>query len=68
MKVWVSLESPDGTGIDPSDLTMDGEVQIRSRQVWDRGLRGEIDGKRRWGTEILITTKGADEGMETAPD
>ena len=68
MKVWASQESLDGTGIDPSDLTMDGEVQIRSRQDWERGLRGEIDGNRRCGAEILIATKGAEEGMETAPE
>jgi hypothetical protein len=47
---------------------MDGEFQIRSRQDWERGLRGEIDGDRRCGAEILIATKGAEEGMETAPE
>ena len=68
MKVWASQESLDGTGIDPSDLTMDEEFQIRSRQDWERGLRGEIDGNRRCGAEISIATKRADEGMETAPE
>jgi len=68
MKVWVSLESPDGAGIDTLGLTMDGEIQIRSRQDWERGLRGEIDGIRCCGTGMLIATKGAAEGLETAPD
>jgi hypothetical protein len=68
MKMWASPESTDGAGIDTLGLTMDGEIQIRSRQDWERGLRGEIDGNSRCSTGILITTKGADEGMETAPD
>jgi len=68
MKMWASPESTDGAGIDTLGLTMDGEIQIRSRQDWERGLRGEIDGIRCCGTGMLIATKGAAEGLETAPD
>jgi hypothetical protein len=68
MKMWASPESPDGAGIDTSGLKMDGEIQIRSRQDWERGLRGRINGNRCCRIGMSIATKGAAEGMETAPD
>ena len=55
-------------GADTSGLETNGGFQIRSRQDWDRGLRGEIDGNRRCRIGMLMATKGAAEGMETAAD
>jgi hypothetical protein len=66
--LWASPEFSDGAEIDTSDLAMDGEIQIKSRQDWERGLRGEIDGNRRCLTGMLIATKGAADGMEAAAD
>jgi hypothetical protein len=47
---------------------MGGNSQIKSRQDWERGLRGDIDGNWRCRRGMLMATKGAAEGMETAAD
>jgi hypothetical protein len=45
------------------------EVQIRSRQDWERGLRGgEIEGNTRGRAGARRASRGAAEGMETAAD
>jgi hypothetical protein len=46
-----------------------GEIQIRSKQDWERGFRGgEIEDNMRCGTGALIATRGATEGIEIDPD
>lgn len=48
---------------------MDGELQIKSRQDCESGLRGgEIEGNARCGTWVLIATNGAPEGTCSAAD
>ena len=68
-KMWTIAGFPARAGIDTSGLAMEGEFQIRSRQDWERGLRGgEIEGNTRCRTGVLIATKGATEGIDTAAD
>jgi hypothetical protein len=44
--MWTFAEFPARAGIDTLGLAMGEEVQIRSKQVCERGLRGgEIEGK-----------------------
>jgi hypothetical protein len=48
---------------------MEGEFQIRSRQDWERGLRGgEIEGNASCRAGALMATKGAPEGIDAIPD
>jgi len=45
-----------------------GEVQIKSRQVWESGLRwGEIGGKTCWQATAAMATKGRFEGICAMP-
>ena len=68
-KMWKIAGFPARAGIDTSGLVMGGEIQIRSKQDCERGLRGgEIEGNTRCRTGALIATKGATEGIETTPD
>ena len=60
---------PSRAGTDTLGVAMEGEFQIRSRQDWERGLRGgEIEGSTRCRTEVLIATRSATEGTDTAAD
>ena len=46
-----------------------GEYQIRSKQDWERGLRGrEIEGKWSCRAVVLIATRRAADGIDTAAD
>ena len=48
---------------------MGGEVQIRSKQVCERGLRGgEIEDNASCRDVVLTTTRGAADGIDTAAD
>jgi hypothetical protein len=69
LKMWKIAGLPVYTGIDTSRLVQWGEIQIRSKQDWERGLRGgEIDGNTRCRPGVLIATKGVTEGIDTIPD
>jgi hypothetical protein len=60
---------PIPAGIDTTGIVQWGEIQIRSKQDWERGLRGgEIENIMRCSVGALIATRGATEGIEMAPD
>lgn len=51
------------------DLDLWREVQIRSRQDWERGLKGgEVDANTHCPDGLLIATSGAAEGIDTTAD
>jgi hypothetical protein len=69
VKMWRIAGFPARAGIDTSGLAVWGEIQIRSKQDWERGLRGgEIEGNTHCRTGVLIATKGSTEGIDTMPD
>jgi len=69
LKMLKNAGSPVHAGIDSTGLVEWGQIQIRSKQDWERGLRGgEIESNVRCRTGEPIATRGATEGIEIAPD
>ena len=69
MKMWKIAGFPIREGTDTLGLVIEGAYQIRSRQVWERGLKGgETEGNADCRTGAPIVTKGAAEGTEPAAD
>jgi hypothetical protein len=65
--MWTIAGFPARAGIGTSGLVIEGEYQIRSKQDWERGLRGgEIEGNTHCCTGMLIVTKGAAGGIDSA--
>jgi len=68
-KMWTVAEFPARAGIDTGGLATEEELQIKSRQDWERGLSGgDIGAETYFGSARLNSIEGSAEATRTAAD